>query len=94
MGVTPKITNIMKGTKMLFRKSGDAGTIIILKTVEILVFSDRLQWPTSMTKCSNLNECNSNESLEIFKLLITEEYPPRKCILSLLVHESYDSDEI
>ena len=37
----------MKGTKMLFRKSGDAGTDYNIKTAEIGVF-DRLQWPKSM----------------------------------------------
>ena len=79
---------------MLFRKSGDAGTDYNIKNGRNFGVFDRLQWPKSMTKCSNLNESNSNESLEIFKLLYYRRIPPRKCILSLLVHESYDSDEI
>ena len=61
---------------MLFRKSGDAGTDYNIKNGRNFGVFDRLQWPKSMTECSNLNECNSNESLEIFKLLYYRRIPP------------------
>ena len=61
---------------MLFRKSGDAGTDYNIKNGRNFGVFDRLQWPKSMTKCSNLNESNSNESLEIFKLLYYRRIPP------------------
>jgi len=61
---------------MLFRKSGDAGMDYNINNDRNLGIFDYLQWPKSMTECSNLNECNSNESLEIFKLLYYRRIPP------------------